>query len=378
MKPLLTVLAVLALASITVYAQDKGQDPTELNKSLSEVRDKQDELQRKINRVNSQRNRVKRDIKSVDQDLTRVSSALIQTSNRLDNSIERRNVLEGELESASTQMDGYRERVEERLRQMYRQSDHSVLTLLVSADTVGEFAERKALLERIAKRDKELFESYKQLREEISSKKSEQEQLIGQISDLKSQHEQRQGELEEVQQEKKEVLRDLTAQQRKLQKEFDEFDRQERILAAKIKKYQAGQAGTEGALSFGGSMIKPADGPYTSSFGNRFHPILKKNRPHNGVDIGAPNRSRISAAANGIVITAGWINGFGNTVVIDHGDGISTLYGHCSVIYVTEGQTVTMGDKIAAVGSTGLATGPHLHFEVRVNGVPKNPRNWLP
>ena len=377
MKSLLTALAVLALAFVTA-AQSKQQDPAELNKSLSDVRSKQQELQKKINRVNSQRNRVKRDIKAVDQDLTRVSSQLIQTSNRLEGSIERRNALASDVEQASSQMAESRGRVEDRLRQMYRQSDHSVLTLLVGADSVGDFAERKVLLERIAKRDKELFESYKQLKTEIGDKKSEQERLIGEISSLKSQHEQRQGELEEVQQEKKEVLKDLTAEQRKLQKEFDEFDRQERILAAKIRQYQSGKAGTAGALSFGGSMIKPAEGPYTSGFGNRFHPILKRNRPHNGVDIGAANRSRISAAADGVVITAGWINGFGNTVVIDHGDGVSTLYGHCSVIYAKEGQTVQQGDKIAAVGSTGLATGPHLHFEVRVNGSPRNPRNYLP
>lgn len=377
MRVLLSVLAA-GLLALGIYAQDKKQVPDDLNKSLSDVRSKRQELQNEINKVNSKRNRVKRDIKAVDQDLTRVSSQLIYTTGRLNDSVERRDTLQGELQVASAQMSEYKHRVENRLRQMYRQSDHSVLTLLVGADSVGDFADRKTLLERIAKRDRGLFEAYKQLREDISQKKGEEERLIGEISELKTQHEQRQGELEEVQQEKKEVLRDLTAQQRELEREFAEFDRQERILKAKIKSYQAGQAGSANALRFGGSMIKPAQGPYTSGFGNRYHPILKRNRPHNGVDIGAANRSAIVAAANGVVITAGWINGFGNTVVIDHGDGISTLYGHCSVIYAKEGQKVDMGDKIAAVGSTGLATGPHLHFEVRVNGNPVNPRSYLP
>ncbi len=377
MRALLSALA-FGVLTFAIFAQDKKQTPEDLNRSLKDVQKQRQELQREINKVNSQRNRVKRDIRAVDQDLTRVTSQLLYTNTRLEDSIERRDELQGELQVASAQMTEYRVRVENRLRQMYRQSDHSVLTLLVGADSVSDFADRKTLLERIAKRDKGLFEAYKQLKEDISGKKSEEEQLIGEISELKTQHEQRQDELEDVQQEKKEVLRDLTAQQRELEREFAEFDRQERILKAKIKSYQAGQAGTANALKFGGSMVKPAQGAYTSGFGMRYHPILKRNRPHNGVDIGAANRSAIVAAASGVVITSGWINGFGNTVVIDHGDGISTLYGHCSAIFVKEGQKVDMGDKIAAVGSTGLATGPHLHFEVRVNGSPVNPRKYLP
>ena len=124
-------------------------------------------------------------------------------------------------------------------------------------------------------------------------------------------------------------------------------------------------------------MIKPASGSITSSFGMRYHPILKRSRPHQGIDIGASNRSPIVAAATGTIIKAGWMSGYGNTVVIDHGSGISTLYGHCSVIHVAEGQLVTMGTKVASVGSTGLATGPHLHFEVRKNGKPVNPVPYL-
>ena len=377
MKAYLCIFLVGCLSLMT-GAQDKKQTPPDLDDSLKAVRDRRAEIQQEINRVQGQRNRVKRDIRSVDADLTRVNGQLNYTSSRLDTSVGRRDQLASELEIASAKMTEYKTRVENRLRQIYRTPDHSVLTLLVGADSVGDFAERKTLLERIAKRDRDLFEGLKELRVEIAEKKREQEQLIAGISELKEQHEVKQGELQEVQDEKKQVLRNLTAQQRELEREFAEFDRQERLLKARIKTYQAGKSGTPEALSFGGSMIKPANGPITSSFGMRYHPILKRKRAHNGLDIGAKNRSPISAAASGKVITAGWINGYGNTVVIDHGDGVSTLYGHCSVIHVREGQTVTMGDKIASVGSTGLATGPHLHFEVRIRGKAVNPKKYLP
>jgi murein DD-endopeptidase MepM/ murein hydrolase activator NlpD/cell division protein FtsX len=111
----------------------------------------------------------------------------------------------------------------------------------------------------------------------------------------------------------------------------------------------------------------------TSPFGWRYHPIFHRELFHTGVDIAAPYDTPIHAAADGIVIYAGWYGGYGNAVVIDHGHGLSTLYAHCSVILVRKGEMVRRGETIAEVGSTGYATGPHLHFEIRVNGNPINP-----
>ena len=138
---------------------------------------------------------------------------------------------------------------------------------------------------------------------------------------------------------------------------------------------------TSPAVTVTTSFMRPVGGPITSPFGYRTHPIFHSRIFHSGIDIGAGYGSAIKAANTGKVIMAGWYGGYGKVVIIDHGvirgQPITTLYGHMSVINVAQGQKVTKGQIIGKVGTTGYSTGPHLHFEVRVNGQPRNPMNYL-
>ena len=126
-----------------------------------------------------------------------------------------------------------------------------------------------------------------------------------------------------------------------------------------------------------GQLLAPARGAVTSGFGPRVHPVTGAHRLHAGLDIGAATGVPVVAAAPGTVTYAGDVSGYGRTVIVDHGGGVTTLYGHQSSLAVTSGQPVAAGARLGAVGATGLATGPHLHFEVRVNGAPQNPAGWL-
>ncbi len=126
-----------------------------------------------------------------------------------------------------------------------------------------------------------------------------------------------------------------------------------------------------------GGWRRPANGRMSSRYGMRYHPVLRRRKLHTGDDIAASNGSSIKAAKGGRVLYSGWKKGYGNTVIIDHGDGVTTLYGHASKLDVKAGQPVKGGQDIAKVGSTGYSTGPHLHFEVRKNGKPLNPRPYL-
>jgi len=124
--------------------------------------------------------------------------------------------------------------------------------------------------------------------------------------------------------------------------------------------------------------ILPTSGLLSSRFSkSRMHPIHNRPLPHEGIDLAAPKGTPIFAAAKGRVIRAGWVVGYGLTVELDHGYGYTTLYGHASKILVRVGQEVSRGDVIAQVGSTGIATSSHLHYEVQVNGVPQNPTNFI-
>ena len=150
-----------------------------------------------------------------------------------------------------------------------------------------------------------------------------------------------------------------------------EAARRAALLAGKGAPPPPVTAGAPGALSW------PVSGPITSPFGMRPNPFGGGFEMHPGLDIGAPTGATIGAAAAGHVLFAGWYGGYGNAIILDHGGSLSTLYGHCSQIFVSVGQDVQRGQAIGAVGMTGRATGPHLHFEVRVNGVPVDPTTRL-
>ena len=131
------------------------------------------------------------------------------------------------------------------------------------------------------------------------------------------------------------------------------------------------------APSGSGIFIWPVNGPITSPFGYRIHPVLGRRIFHSGIDIGVDYGTPVHAAAAGVVVEADWMGGYGNAVLIDHGNGLSTIYGHNTSLTVSAGQTVSQGQIIAYSGATGMATGPHVHFEVRLNGTPVNPMNYL-
>jgi murein DD-endopeptidase MepM/ murein hydrolase activator NlpD len=232
--------------------------------------------------------------------------------------------------------------------------DQSIARELSTAKLTMRDARRKTDLSR-----RQVAEAARGLERQLDAQLAERDRLVSaqaQLADARSTKEQT---LTKVRDSKADFLAEAAA-----------LEQASRELAAKIQAAQGTSAYSTSGVSPSG-FIWPVSGPVTSSFGWRW------GRMHEGIDIAAPSGTPIASAAGGTVIYAGWLGGYGNLVVIDHGGGVSTAYAHQSSIAVGSGQSVAQGQVIGYVGSTGHSTGPHLHFEVRVNGQAVDPLGYL-
>jgi murein DD-endopeptidase MepM/ murein hydrolase activator NlpD len=271
-------------------------------------------------------------------------------------------------------------------RQLYMTAGQaSPETVLLSASTLTDASVTLAYLDRVAETTDAAIARLEALEvQEIHQKElaEQQEEFLAAQVDVLALAEARAAEQRQVVADKAARVEEELATQRSLLAELDhEIEHFEGEIAA-LEKEQArleallAEEQAPGGVSPAG-FVRPVPGPITSPFGPRLHPILGYSRMHTGVDMTAPQGQEIRAVADGRVILASWYGGYGNTVIIDHGGGMATLYAHQSSLSVGYGSQVSGGDVIGLAGATGLATGPHLHFEVRLNGTPVNPAPYL-
>lgn len=355
--------------------------------SLTVLADELSDAQQKKRAVDSQINRVlqqkkeealkKKELESKKKDLEKAQAAedenyrqLLNEINALNEEIEKINQAVREAEDTyNTQ----KELLKARLRIMYENSDSSILQTLISSENIIEFFERLELTIAIAKNDRQLVEELNTAKLDVEYKKQLQEEKREQVKGEAEEKKKRLEQLSISRADIAEQIRKSQSELARLEKQEDELLKQSNQLVNLIKNLSTTKKYA------GGSMLWPCSKTkkISSAYGMRFHPILKKNKMHTGIDIAAPKGESIVAANKGTVIMSGWQNGYGNTVVIDHGGGITTLYAHCSKLLVKVGQEVKAGEVIAKVGSTGLSTGPHLHFEVRKDGKTRNPLEYV-
>ena len=281
-----------------------------------------------------------------------------------------------------------------RVRAIYMHGQLNYLEVILGANSFSDFANRVELLKRVIRSDYNLILEIQKQKAAIEAKKAQLEEDKRQLDALAAEAEKTQKEIAAKKAEQQKVLdaaksnkaaaaqmeQDLNAQLASVRNLI-----QQRLAAAEAARQTAQQASSdEGGggsddnyVQGTGTMGWPCSGPITSPFGYRTHPIFGTTIFHAGIDIGVDYGTPIHAADSGVVVYSGWISGYGNAVIIDHGGGISTLYGHNQSLAVSEGQSVSKGSVIAYAGSTGNSTGPHCHFEVDVNGSPVNPMGYL-
>lgn len=283
---------------------------------------------------------------------------------------------EKELEKSNERYNSQKDLLEKRLVAMYEMGETSYLDLLLNSESIMELLSNYYLIEEIAKADTELLETVeaerkynKKLKQALETKK-----LV--LTASRETREKHTISLENMGKIKNSRLKQLSEEEFELHQMIEEYQKQIADIETEIRLLAIANIGED---YVGGSMAWPVPGytRITSSFGMRTHPITGIYKLHTGVDIGAPLGASFIAANDGIVTYAGWNKAYGNMVIIDHGGGITTLYAHGSEILVNVGDTVYQGNPVLKVGSTGYSTGPHAHFEVRVNGEYVEPLDFI-
>lgn len=390
---IIIILSVILTNMHAVFAQKTSQDYANAKKEVQADQKKADgqlkEVEGKLDDALQQVSEVSESINSVETDISNLTNQVKE----LDDSIVKK---QKDLEEKQVLLD-------ERLSAAYMNKGNTYLEALFSGGIVN-FVSNYDMIKQIAEYDNNLIKSVKDTKQSLEQEKEK-------VEKVKSEKEEKKNELKKLQQEKQKKVDSLTAEQKDIQKKLEDYNAEMKKLEKlekeqiekekKVKKEAEEKArikntknnnttnnngGSNSGVSSNptqstGAFMWPVPSSHriSSNYGYRIHPIYHTKKLHAGIDIAAAGGADIVAADSGTVILSsfGYNGGYGNYVIISHGNGVTTRYAHCSNLYVKVGQTVTKGQTIAAVGTTGSSTGNHCHFEVRINGESKNPLNYV-
>lgn len=369
----LAVLSTFFLVSILPVYADEIDDA---RNQLQDVGQKINAQQSKLNSAKKQENTIMGQIQSIEKNIIQKENEIKTLEDKIEYLQTNIAITEENIELAEADLQEKNQQLSDRLVYIYEKGDLTYLEVLLSATDLKDFLTRYDLLNMIVEQDIALIESINQQKKTLELNKSELEVQKNELLYAQDSEKSKREELSDQKQDKKKILTSVQQEKAQYEKALKELEQTSKELETLIRRIQAGTSGEQQGT---GVFTWPAPGysTITSPYGMRYHPILKYNKKHTGVDIGAPSGANIVAADSGTVIQTGWMGGYGQVVVIDHGGGISTLYAHMSTIIAANGASVTKGETIGKVGSTGWSTGPHLHFEVRINGVDTNPMSYI-
>ena len=366
---LVLVFAVLAVAPVLAdELEEKQQQLNSVQQQIEAQQRKAELARRKEQSIAEQLRAIQQELDTAEDEYETVNDQLENTEQHIKANVELSNRLTKKLEVQTKTL-------HRRIRDIYKNGQVNYLDVLLGAKDFNDFVGRMDILKKILAYDNALIQGTKADRETLRKAKEQLEADRAKIVELRKLAAAKREQVAERRQERRGVLNAATYERETAERAYRELIETSRQIEQMIKRIQSGEKNIGGST---GTMTWPAEGEITSPFGWRVHPIFGTQRLHTGIDIGADYGDAIRAADGGVVIHADWMGGYGNAVIIDHGNGISTLYAHNSQLLVDEGQTVAKGQTVARCGSTGYSTGPHLHIEVRQNGSPVNPLNYLP
>ena len=361
-KTISILIAVVLLFSTVSYATSSLNDAkNKAQNELSGVRAERTDIEAQINRINTE-------ISKYESEIAELSENIIK--------------LNAEIEEATIKWEKAKKRYEEteklfvdRMVALYEAGETSYLDVLLSSSSLTDFISNYFLISELAEYDTQLLNEIERERNSLEIAKTELENKQATLEVTRDNKQATQTSLQASKDTKNSYINVLNSKEDDLKAKIAQYDKDIQTVEAEIAR----QSGNNSGPYTGGQMGWPAPGYYSisSPYGMRLHPILGVYRMHTGIDIAAPSGVNIVAANDGTVALATYDSGYGNYILINHGGGYSTLYAHSSQLLVSAGQAVTRGQTIAKVGSTGMSTGAHLHFEVRINGSTTDPVPYL-
>lgn len=367
------VMIVAILLMLTFAVETSLASAATLSQIRNNIKNKQQELNEsraKEKSLGDQVNSLEQQINSKQSDIDELEASISEAQAKLE-------TLEEELAAAEEKVNTQNENLNARLRNMYKNGSVGFIDVLMDSGSFSEFLNNLSLVEKVYTSDQDVLEELQKAYDEIDAKKKEIETLQAELSESKATMEEQKSSLEADKASVEKKKSEIAADSAETQRELDKLEADAQALTSSIRN--SGSSSSSSKYN-GGIMAWPVPSCHTvsSGYGGRIHPTTGKYKFHGGLDIPGSYGSAIVAANSGKVIWAGNRgDSYGNYVIIDHGGGVSTLYGHSSKVLVSTGQSVSRGQRIANVGSTGRSTGPHCHFEVRINGSRVNPTPYV-
>lgn len=350
-----------------------------LQSNLTDVKKIKEELEASKNDLTAY-------VTQLDGQLTTIQEKIADLKGKIEEKEEEISVTEAELEAAVEDQENQYDAMKKRIKFMYERGDDLYMELLFSSSSFGEMLNKAEYIEMLSAYDRKMLDEYVATCKLIGLYKEQLEEDRDYLEEAKAGIEQEEASLNALIDEKQRtisrVATDITTKEAAIAEyEADIVEQNETISALeKAVAEEKARLAEENGLKYDGGIFSWPAPSYTrisDDYGNRIHPILGVPQFHNGVDMAAPGGSPILAAYDGNVVASDYSGSMGNYIMVDHGDGLYTIYMHASALYVSKGDFVTKGQKIAAVGSTGRSTGNHLHFSVRLNGSYVSPWNYL-
>lgn len=384
------VVAALLTPNFAVLAEDEDlqNQLSDVQNRMAQESEKKAQAEAVIGSVNDKLYAIQQQLEAAQRDYQSVANELKATEEKIA-------ATQAELEKTRARLKVREGVFTKRVRDIYMHGQLSYLDVVLGAKDFSDFSNRLELLRRIIDADITLISDIRKERAAIETAKQELETQRARQAQLRDQAAAKRDEIESRRKEQQAILYQAQNDKAVAEQAYNEYQQSSQAIAEMLRQRAADRAAQAAAaaaqassgggggsdyyqpVSGSGAMIWPVNGVVTSPYGYRTHPIFGTTIYHSGIDIGVDYGTPVHAADGGVVVEAGWISGYGYAVIIDHGNGLSTLYGHNQELAVSEGQSVSQGQVIAYAGSTGNSTGPHVHFEVRANGDPVDPSAYL-